>query len=251
MNGVVIGLAHWRKGHGLVCTSNVAVAQVSRVFLSSGASHELSEGGQSRTEVTMIEIPYNETRGVGWDQLKVTDGGGDRFPSTCSRGRIVNSGIDDSDKDPPELTWKVSRSKWHGYEFELRCAHTLLDCHIGPVAKLLTDIQAHAASSLFSRLLILVHSVGFDESINRNTLSLLLVTESPPLTHDAMAFTCHRKSPLTHDAMAFTCHRKSPLTHDAMAFICHRKSPLTHAAMAFICHRKPATYTWCNGFYLS
>ena len=62
MNGVVIGLAHWRKGHGLVCIWNVAVAQVSRVFLSSGASHELCEGGQSPTEVTMIEITYNETQ---------------------------------------------------------------------------------------------------------------------------------------------------------------------------------------------
>ena len=50
MNGVVIGLAHRLKGHGLVCTWNVAVAQVSRVFLSSGASHELSEGGQSLAE---------------------------------------------------------------------------------------------------------------------------------------------------------------------------------------------------------
>ena len=63
-------------------------------------------------EITVVEIPYNETRGVGRDQLKVTDsGGGDRFPSTCSRGGIVNSGIDDSDEDTPELTWKVSRSK--------------------------------------------------------------------------------------------------------------------------------------------
>ena len=65
MNDIVIGLAHWRKGYGLACTWNVAVAQVNRVYLSSGASHELSEGGQSLTEVTMVEIPYNETWGVG------------------------------------------------------------------------------------------------------------------------------------------------------------------------------------------
>ena len=50
MNGVVIGLAHRLKGHGLVCAWNVAVAQVNRVFLSNGASHELSEGGQSLAE---------------------------------------------------------------------------------------------------------------------------------------------------------------------------------------------------------
>ena len=62
-------------------------------------------------DITVVKIPYNETRGVGRDQLKVTEGGGDRFPSTCSRGLIVNSGIDDSDEDTPELTWKVSRSK--------------------------------------------------------------------------------------------------------------------------------------------
>ena len=82
MNGVVVRLAHRWKGHGLVCSWNVAVAQVSRVFHSCGASHELSEGGQSLVEITVVEIPYNETRGVGRVQLKVTDGGGDRFPST-------------------------------------------------------------------------------------------------------------------------------------------------------------------------
>ena len=62
MNGVVIGLAHGRKGHALVCTWNVAVAQVNRVFLSSGAIHVLSELGQSFTEVTMVEIPNNKTQ---------------------------------------------------------------------------------------------------------------------------------------------------------------------------------------------
>ena len=61
----------------------------------------------------------------------------------------MNSGIDGSDEDTPELAWKVSRSKWHGYEFELRCAHTLLDCHTGPVAKL-TEVNhvQHVRSAL-------------------------------------------------------------------------------------------------------
>ena len=62
-------------------------------------------------EITVVEINYNETRGVSRDQFKVTDAGGDRFPSMCSRGRIENTGIDDSDEDTPELMWKVSRSK--------------------------------------------------------------------------------------------------------------------------------------------
>ena len=62
-------------------------------------------------EITVVEIPYNETQVVSRDQLKVTDGGGDRFPSTCSRVQIENRGIDDSDEDTPEFTWKVSWSK--------------------------------------------------------------------------------------------------------------------------------------------
>ena len=65
MNGVVIGLAHQWKGHGLVCTWNVAIAQVIRGSLSSGASHVLSEGGQSFMKVAMVEVPYHKIRGVG------------------------------------------------------------------------------------------------------------------------------------------------------------------------------------------
>ena len=53
-------------------------------FLSSGASHELSEGGQSLVEITVVEIPYNETRGVGRDQLKVTDAAAIAFPARAA-----------------------------------------------------------------------------------------------------------------------------------------------------------------------
>ena len=56
----------------------------------------------------------------------------------------------------------------------------MLDCHIGPVTKLLTDIQVHAASSLFSRLFTIpVNSVGLTESINRKTFTRHFLVNKP------------------------------------------------------------------------
>ena len=65
-------------------------------------------------------------------------------------------------------------------EFEFRSADTLLGCHTGPVTKLLTDIQVHAASSLFSRLFTIpVNSVGLTESINRKTFTRHFLVNKP------------------------------------------------------------------------